>query len=99
MNVPSSSGLTITAAADSQRLRRVHSGMVGGGLVPFSAVCDCPSGRRRPPIRFNRRFAALLVETFPANQQIQTYKCGDCGGMVPLTVGHLDLSAPATSPM
>jgi len=70
----------------------------GGGLVPFSAVCNCPSGRRRPPIRYNRTLAAALVQAFPAHQQIQTYRCSDCGGVVPLTVGHLDLTAPATSP-
>lgn len=95
-----------SAATPAQRLMSVAQASYssasvrrgGGGLVPFSAVCNCPSGRRRPPIRYNRTLAAALVQAYPEHQQLMSYRCSDCGGIVPLTVGHLDLTAPATSP-
>lgn len=93
-HLPSSSaggGTSATPSSVTSPRRR------GGGLVPFRAVCDCPSGRRRPPVRLNRQFAVALVDRMPRHQQIGTYRCSDCGGTVILTVGQVDLNAPATS--
>ena len=69
------------------------------GNLRLRLTCGCP-GQRYPPLRLVPGTLLWLREALggsnpPADMVVQTYRCGDCGTVVEITVADMLLLAPS----
>lgn len=67
----------------------------------LTVTCACP-GHRYPPLRLVPAALVWLRDALggrhpPPNMVVQTYRCGDCGAVVEITVADMLALAPSAT--